>query len=221
MTTNSTTVNTAAQLVHASRTAYTQKWSFVGVFAWVLLVSVGVAGKLDVLPEPAKTEAIATNTQAVVTMPVVTTSPELPTKLEIPSIGLSQTVSNPNSTDVEVLDHELLTGTVRYPTSAKLGAQGNVIIFGHSSYLPIVRNQAFKALNGIQKLKEGDLIKVTGEGHVYTYAVESVDTESTTSDAIPLSVEGSKLTLATCDSFGAKTSRFVVTAKLVETSALY
>lgn len=221
MTTNSTSVKTAAQLVKASRTAYTQKWRFMAVFVCVLFTSVGLAAKYDILPNPPKAETVAIDPKALAAAPAaVTTSPELPMKIEIPAIGLTQNVSNPNTTNVEKLDNALLTGPVRYPTSSKLGEAGNVIIFGHSSYLPIVRNQAFKAFDGIQKLKEGDLIKVTGNGHVYTYAVETVTTENATEAAIPLTVEGSKLTLATCDSFGEKTDRFVVTATLVDTTVL-
>lgn len=219
MTTNSTSVKTAAQLVKASRTAYTQKWTFMALFVCVLFTSVGLAAKYDILPNPPK--ATTVDPVALAAAPIVaSTAPELPTKIEIPAISLSQKISNPNTTDVAKLDAALLAGPVRYPTSSKLGEEGNVIIFAHSSYLPIVRNQAFKAFDGIQKLKQGDLIKVTGEGHVYTYAVETVETQNATSDAIPLTVSGSKLTLATCDSFGQKSDRFVVTATLVETTTL-
>lgn len=221
MTTNSTSVKTAANLVRASRTAYTRKWSFVAVFIAVLFTTIGTASKLDILPNPPKEKVVAIDPTALAAAPVtVATAPELPTKVEIPAIGLSQKVSNPDTTNIEELDNALLSGIVRYPTSSKLGEAGNVIILGHSSYLPIVHNQAFKALNGIQKLKAGDLITVTGQGHVYTYAVETVEKEDASVDAIPLTVSGSKLTLATCDSFGGKTSRFIVTATLVSTTPL-
>jgi sortase (surface protein transpeptidase) len=52
------------------------------------------------------------------------------------------------------------------------------------------------------------------------YAVDSVQQMSATSDAIPLTSTGYTLTLATCDSFGKKTDRFVVTATLVGSYAL-
>ncbi len=221
MTTNSTSVQTAAKLVSASKQAYSQKWAFLGLFVFVLFITVSVAAVLDVLPNAPKT--IAEETSAPIITPVVTAGsvPELPTKIEIPTINLSQKISNPETTNVEALDHALLTGTVRYPTSSKLGVEGNVIIFGHSSYLPIVNNPSFKAFNGIQKLKEGDRITVTGSTQVFTYRVDTVEKKSAAAyDAIPLSVTGSKLTLATCDSFGTKSDRFVVTATLVETKAL-
>ena len=220
MTTNSTSVKTAAQLVRASHTAYTKKWSFLVLFVFVLFTTVGIAAKLDVLPNPQKAAQAEADLKPLAASVAATLAPELPSKIEIPAIGLSQTVTNPESTNVEVLDNALLTGPVRYPSSSKLGVGGNVIIFGHSSYLPIVHNQAFKAFDGIQKLKQGDRITVTGSGHVYVYSVDNVQTENATADAIPLTVDGSKLTLATCDSFGSKSSRFVVTATLVETDAL-
>lgn len=221
MTTNSTSVQTAAKLVTASKRAYSKKWSFVAVFVFVLFISTSAAAIFDLLPNPAKTIADETKAPIVTTPVVAVATPELPTKIEIPAISLSQKVSNPTSTDVEVLDHALLTGPVRYPTSSELGVNGNVIIFGHSSYLPIVNNQAFKAFDGIQKLSEGDRITVTGSTHVFIYRVDTVEKKNAvTAEAIPLIVSGSKLTLATCNSFGTKSDRFVVTATLVETNAL-
>jgi LPXTG-site transpeptidase (sortase) family protein len=145
---------------------------------------------------------------------------EQPVSIEIPRVGIKATVDNPTSTDVAVLDEALLTGVVRYPTSAKLGTTGNVVIFGHSSYLPVVHNKAFKAFNGIQNLKKGDEIVVYSETKAYIYAVEEVGEADASADAIPLSVSGEKLTLSTCDSFGAKTDRFIVIADLVETRSI-
>jgi LPXTG-site transpeptidase (sortase) family protein len=75
-------------------------------------------------------------------------------------------------------------------------------------------------LNGIQKLKKGDEITVYGNGRAYVYAVETVSKEDANSAAIPLQVSGSKLTLATCDSFGTKSDRFVVVAAFVESHSI-
>jgi LPXTG-site transpeptidase (sortase) family protein len=80
----------------------------------------------------------------------------------------------------------------------------------------VVRNENFKAFNNIEDLKKGDRIEVTGSTRTFVYEVESVRQADAETDAIPLTVEGSKLTLATCDSFGEKSDRFVVTANLVE-----
>ena len=145
---------------------------------------------------------------------------ELPVKVTAPSIGLSAKVANPATTDVGALDQYLLSGAARYPTSATLDQEGNVILFGHSSYLPVVINHAYKTFDGIQNLKTGDSIEVYSTTHVYTYLVTNVQQQSATSDGIPLTTSGHTLTLATCDSFGKKTDRFVVTATLVGSSAL-
>lgn len=223
MASKTTSAQAAARLVRASQKAYSRKWSFLAVFMLTFLFSISTAGALDLLPEPSSDEyaKAASETKTLPAAPIIAVaSPELPTEIEIPEIGLSEKVSNPTTTNVAALDHALLSGPVRYPSSSKLGEEGNVIMFGHSSYLPIVNNKAFKAFNGIQKLEKGDRVIVTGSAHVYVYAVESVAQEDATVDAIPLSVDGSKLTLATCDSFGEKTDRFVVTATLVETRAL-
>ncbi len=147
---------------------------------------------------------------------VVMTTPENPIRVEIPALKLDVSIENPESTDVAVLDAALLSGAVRYPTSAKLGEDGNVILFGHSSYLPVVNNKAFKAFNEIQNLKNGDQILVHGAGTTYVYVVKEVASASAESAALPLTKTGHTLTLATCDSFGKKSDRFVVVADLVE-----
>jgi len=124
------------------------------------------------------------------------------------------------ATDIVTLDKELLKGAVRYPTSALLGETGNVVLFGHSSYLPVVRNQAYKAFNGIQKLAAGDIITVYSSTATYSYRVKSVTKESANDAGIPLSVTGRVLTLSTCDSFGEKSDRFVVVADFVESHSI-
>lgn len=211
-------VTVTVRLIRAGQKAYARKWNFLGVFAVVFLGSVGILGRLDLLPEvsPVSTAAVATAQGAESALARATTpARELPTKIVIPVIGLSANITNPRTTDVATLDHALLTGAVRYPTSASLGETGNVVLFGHSSYLPVVGNQAYKTFNGIQKLVADDVITVYSSNTAYTYRVRSVAKESATDAAIPLSVTGRVLTLSTCDSFGAKTDRFVVVADFV------
>ena len=213
----------AARLIRAGKRAYERKWDFLGLFAFVFLGNVSLLGFLDLLPVMPPTPAAPVDVvwadpvisvSAQPSKSIVTT--ELPIKIEIPNINLSATVLDATTTVVSVLDELLLKGAVRYPTSARLGETGNVVLFGHSSYLPIVHNQAYKTFNGIQKLSEGDVIIVYSSDNAYTYRVKSVSKENANDAGIPLSVAGSVLTLATCNSFGAKTDRFVVVADLVE-----
>ncbi len=216
-------IRVTARLIKAVKRAYEQKWSFCGVFALVFLGGVGCLGYLGLLPQAvaisAPSVSLSSNAVAAVAeVPVVT--PELPTRISIPAIGVDAAIANPTTTNIAALDNLLLKGAVRYPTSASLGETGNVVLFGHSSYLPVVLNQAYKAFNNIQKLAAGDVITVYSSGTAYTYRVKSVAHESTNTAGIPLSVTGRVLTLTTCDSFGAKTDRFVVTADFVESHSL-
>lgn len=213
------------------RNAYAKKWSFLAAFFGALVITITLLGAADLLPEPRSVEeALAPEISlgssplvaapSAAAKPVAATKKEFPQAIRIPAIGLSVDVMNPAKTDIATLDDALLAGAVRYPGSATLGAEGNVVIFGHSSYLPVVHNQAFKAFNGIEKLRIGDRITIEGTEKAYLYAVEEVGSADAESDAIPLSVDGSLLTLSTCDSFGAKTDRFVVVARLIETRDL-
>src|SRR5262249_28982061 len=131
------------------------------------------------------------------------------------------TISNPTSTDVDVLDDALLKGPVHYPTTALLGEQGTMLLFGHSSYLPIVHNQNYKAFDGIQNLKPGDIVSVYSGTTEYRYAVVGVRQANVNDDPIvELPQDGVHLTLITCDSFATKSERFIVTADLEGAYAL-
>ncbi len=217
-------IDVTVRLIRAGGQAYERKWSFFAVFVVAFLASVAVLAQLDLLPDVSRIEPAVAASSPNITLAANTIKTadvvELPAKIEIPAINLSATIANPITTDVAVLDEELLAGAVRYPTSAKLGETGNVVLFGHSSYLPIVGNQAYKTFNGIQKLAAGDVVTVSSLGTAYTYRVRSVAKESANNAGIPLEVAGRVLTLATCNSFGAKTDRFVVTADFVESHSI-
>ena len=216
----------AVRLIQAGQRAYTRKGIFLVFFAIAFLGSIVALGQLDLLPDTSPTITVLA---AAPTIPqselasAVTLAPlvaELPTKIEIPKINLYVSISNPTTTNITLLDNALLKGAVRYPTSAKLNETGNVVLFAHSSYLPIVNNQAYKAFNGIQKLVAGDVVTVYSSRTAYTYTVRSFTKESTNNAGIPLAVNGRVLTLSTCDSFGATTDRFVVVADFVESHSL-
>ncbi|MDE2173601.1 MAG: sortase, partial [Patescibacteria group bacterium] len=216
-------IHLAVRLVRAGMRSYAKKWSFLSLFGIIFFGNAFVLAQLNIVPE---VPAASNPTVTLAASPLVTAdqngasmhtvSVELPTKISIPAIQLSAAIANPDTTNVEALDTLLLSGAVRYPTSARLGETGNVVLFGHSSYLPIVGNQAYKTFNGIQKLMAGDLVTLYSSDASYTYRVRTVAKESANDAAIPLSVAGRVLTLSTCDSFGTKTDRFVVVADFVE-----
>lgn len=201
--------------------AYEHKWSYLAAFLAVFFVTYSLLATADLLPEAPAEEpaAIVPAEQEIAELPALG-APESPTRIVIDAIDLDVAVKNPQSTDIAVLDAALLHGAVRYPSSAALGEEGNTILMAHSSYLPVVNNPAFKAFNGIQDLEKGDRITVEGEGTAYVYAVTEVREADANEDAIPLTDEGYTLTLATCDSFGKKTDRFIVTATLVDSYPL-
>lgn len=217
-------IEASVRLIRLGKQVSTKKWSFLAVSGVAFIASVLLLGKLDLLPEPLPATVSVVH-GAVLSAAVTEATPqamtELPVKIEIAKIKLSASIENPKVTTVDTLDAALLHGAVRYPTSATLDAlSGNVVLFGHSSYLPVVLNKAYQTFNGIQKLVVGDMITVSSNDRVYTYRVRTVVKESALTAGIPLEVSGRVLTLSTCDSFGEKTDRFVVTADFVESHPL-
>ena len=141
----------------------------------------------------------------------------LPDGIVISDIDLDLPVQNVESRDIDVLYENLKNGPIRYVDSARLGAEGNVLIFGHSSRLPVVKNQMYKAFNRISELERGDSITISGGGRKYVYSVVSVekmDVKDPTS-VISLGNVGKRLTLVTCDTLTGETARFVLEADFV------
>jgi LPXTG-site transpeptidase (sortase) family protein len=213
----------AARLWRAGEKAICHRGSFFAVSLVIFILHVGVLARFDLLPQAPSASAEALVVQGEKAEAVaarIPAMPEGPTRVVIKRLGVDEAVENPVSSTIEVLDAALLEGAVRHPASARLGEAGNVVIFGHSSALPVVHNQAFKAFDGIGTLVEGDEILVYSSTQIYIYRVRLVEHKSAESGAIPLTVRGKVLTLATCDSFGKKSDRFVVTAEFVESHAL-
>jgi LPXTG-site transpeptidase (sortase) family protein len=198
------------------------KWRFLSVFLLLFFFSYVTLQAAGLVPR----SLIVWRSPASVVTPTETPNElievegEFPLRIEVPAVGVAATVSNPNTTNIDALDRALLAGAVRYPGTAKLGEEGNVLIFGHSSYLPVIYNQSYKAFNDIQHLKQDDQIIVYGDNKKFIYAVERVEESNTSTGEIRLDVDGAKLTLATCDTFGAKSDRFIVTAHLVSVSEI-
>ena len=138
-----------------------------------------------------------------------------PTRIVAASIGLDLNIQNPATRDIGTLDEILKDGPARYVDSALLGEKGNVLIFAHSSRLPVVRNQMYKAFNRVAELKPGETITLSGGGREFLYTVKSVRRADAEEELISLAKDGNKLTLATCDTLTSKTSRFIVEAELV------
>ena len=143
-----------------------------------------------------------------------------PVRILISSIDINLPVQNPKTTDIDALYALLVNGPARYPTSAKLGEKGNVVIFGHSSHLAVVHNKMYKAFNTIPEAQKGDTITITGaNGTDYIYEVVSVvQADINDGTTIPLATDGKTLTLVTCDTLMAKSARYILTAEFVGTN---
>lgn len=139
---------------------------------------------------------------------------EVPVYIRIPKAGVDTAVSNPDSTDIAVLDQYLTRGAVRYPGSGKIG-EGNMLLFGHSSNWKVVKNPAYKAFNNIWELKAGDEIYIKSATGTYLYKVRGVKLVDASEELVDFSAKGNILTLSTCDTFGKKQDRYVVEADYV------
>lgn len=146
-------------------------------------------------------------------------NPTPPIFMSIPKIGLEKDIQNPTSTDSKVLDEELKKGPVRYPVSKMLNEDGNVLIFGHSAYVP-VNDDFLRTFNGIQDLTYGDEIILQSENMEYVYQVESVEAVTASEAEINLSTNKPTLTLSTCNAFGGHSARYVVKARLIDKYSL-
>lgn len=142
---------------------------------------------------------------------VHTTATEEPVRVVIASIGVDTPVLNPQTRNISELDEYLKQGTVRYPGSGLLG-EGNMFIFGHSTGIRVVNNQAYKAFNNLGSLKVGDMIEVESTSKRYKYQVRNVYLAN--EDEVLVDFRGTEpmLTLSTCNTFGKKQERYVVEA---------
>lgn len=218
------------QLFDSFETVYEQvrrnRKPFFVVFFIVVFITYAILFAIDFIPEPVS-PSVDENTENVesataVTEPIeeveeVTPLSPLPTKIIFDSLDREVVVFNPESRDVTVLDEALLSGVVRHPDSATLTDKDNILILGHSSYLPNVFNKNFQAFNGIQELSWGDLIRVQSADAEYVYRVQRVYEAKASDVVVPPTPGKAQLTLATCNSFGSKDDRYIVEASLIET----
>lgn len=211
--------------------------AFLGVFFIVMIIGYGILYFIDFVPEaPEENRNVSlVEDDTVYTEPLPVTVEEetepiadieisndpLPVSITIERLNRTVTVLNPTSRSVADLDAALLKGVVRHPDSAKLNDKnGNILILGHSSYLTNVFNKNFQAFNGIQNLTWGDIIKVRSGDTEYTYQVDRVHEEKASTVNVAIWANAPKLTLVTCNTFGAKEDRFIVEATLVSKKAL-
>lgn len=200
-----------------------RKWPFLGVFFAVVLITYGILVVIDFIPEAPETTAetqdeakpeIEETPEPTVVEP--DTDDDTPDRIIFDTLNREVAVLNPTNTSVAALDAALLNGVVRHPDSADLFEEGTVFLFGHSSYLPNVINKNFQAFNGINKLEWGDKIRVQSSDYEYVYRVDRVYEVKASTASVSIATDGRRLTLVTCNTFGAKEDRYVVEATLVD-----
>ncbi len=174
-----------------------------------------VTGNLANMAELLYSRKVSPTTNINITSDEITEETAMPIRLIISKIGVDTPILNPNSTDIKVLDEKLKYGAVRYPKSGLLGEKDNIYIFGHSTSYKIVRNKAYKALNHLNYLKIGDIIKIQSENKEYLYSVTSVKTEKDTNAVVKFNTGEKTLTISTCNTLGAKEDRFIVRADFI------
>ncbi len=198
-----------------------RKGAFFVVFFFVFMATYGVLYAIDFVPEaPAAAEPVVEVIAQEEPAVVEETRFPYPERIIIDSLDREVVVQNPQSRTVKDLDAALLKGVVRHPDSADFADKGNILLFGHSSGLPTVFNQNFKAFNGIQHLVWGDTIRLQSADTEYVYRVQRVYKVKASEADVALDNSAPRLTLITCNSFGTKDDRFVVEADLIETRPL-
>ncbi len=181
----------------------------------------GQAGLMDLVTE-SKTTIDDTfkqslDTEITKTAPIPVTG-EVPLTINIPSLGITAKIESPGPASVEVLDTALKKGPVYYSGSGFPGIR-NMLIFGHSTGFSIVNNQAYKVFNTIKNGKVGETIYIRSVSGISTYRITGVRRVSKYNTWIRFNSEKPMLTLATCDSFGKASDRWVLEADFVSFAA--
>lgn len=136
-------------------------------------------------------------------------------KIVIPQIEVNSPVVLSTSKNLNVLNADLLKGVVHYPDSAMPGQSGNVVLFGHTSALPIVYNNAYNVFSRLKELEPGDLVEIYSDTRKYSYVVKKVEVGLADDTRIDLTGDKKLLTLSTCNMLGGKESRYIVTAEFL------
>ena len=203
--------NTVVKTVKNNKIKFVFLWFIIFLMSFVLLSALGLVPNVD-----ENKETISNPTQGSLEQKLASIPSSLPSRIVIDEIRVDVVINNPQSRSIDVLDRSLNTGAVRYPSSGLLGDKTNMLLFGHSSFLPIVRNRNFKAFNNLEDLREGSRISIYSETHKFIYEVTSVEEADAENALVVFDSEKRELTLSTCNSFGDLNDRFVVRANLVD-----
>jgi len=143
-----------------------------------------------------------------------TTSPEV----IIPKINVEIPVDyTETSTNENVIENDLESGVVHYPTTVLPGQVGNAAFFGHSSNNIFNQGKYKFAFVLLHTLVPGDTFYLAYNGKMYVYKVitRSIVSPSDVSVLNPIPGQTATATLITCDPPGTSLNRLVVVGQQI------
>jgi LPXTG-site transpeptidase (sortase) family protein len=184
------------------------------VFALLITFSYAT-GIMPTIERDTAAAAVASIEETEATPLPATETDAAPVRIIIDAIGVDTQIMNPTSRDIDALDEALTQGVVHYPGSGDLDDISNLFLLGHSTGFRVVNNNAYKVFNDLKRLEKNDVIRVLSEDTEHLYRVTEIALVNATETSIPLESDVKRLTLATCNVFGAKEERYVVSAEFV------
>ncbi|OQB06361.1 MAG: Sortase family protein [bacterium ADurb.Bin212] len=168
-----------------------------------------------------QTEATSNLTQT----PVVKESPDLKNEQKSQSpviissaIDLSAPITlDVNGSDINEYNSALEKGVAHLKGSALPGKNGNVFIFGHSSYDVEKAGQYKEVFAKLDQLANGDVVEIQSQEARYTYKV--IDKKIVNPNDVSVAGQNfslKQLTLMTCWPIGSTEKRLVVVAEIIE-----
>ncbi|UFX83279.1 sortase [Candidatus Absconditicoccus praedator] len=144
-------------------------------------------------------------------------------RIIIPSIGVDAPIVdvdyvNPQKMAEANFEEELYDGVVKYPFTPSPEDDGNMFVFGHTSYYRWRDNDYGEVFARIPRLDDGDKIKVLWGGNLYKYEVvtKAIRRPAEVGDFYEEHRDGNYITLMGCYPIGSNAQRILVMAKQLE-----
>lgn len=153
-------------------------------------------------PPEALPASIGVNVQQAPALPPPTLSPQSPTRIVIPDLGVDWPIVPGDSWE------QLKLGVGHHAGSANPGERGNMVLSGHND----VFGEVFKDL---EALKNGDQVQVFAGGKLFKYQVRAKRIVTPSELSVLQPTRESIVTLITCYPYRVDTHRLVVIAQLV------
>lgn len=136
----------------------------------------------------------------------------------IPKINVEIPVNyTETSTDENVIENDLQSGVVHYPTTVLPGQNGNTAFFGHSSNNIFAKGKYKFAFVLLHTMVPGDTFYLTYQSKVYVYKVISKSIVKPTDVSVlgPVAGQTATATLITCDPPGTSLNRLILVGEQV------